>query len=596
MGVLKRGVAVTDAQREMDALTARLRRDFPDVYPPNGGLTFSIVPAREQVAGRVERPLAILFGAVVLVLVIACANVANLLLSRALARRRDLAVRAALGAGRARLVRLLLVEGLTLAAIGAAAGIALASAALTWLHAHPPADLPRLGDITVNTPVLLFTLAATIASAVLFSLAPAIGAARLDVQAVLNDASRGASGTGAFWSGGHSLRRLLVIGELALAVMVLLAAVLLARSLSGLGRVAPGFDAERVLTLELTLTAPKYKDGPAVIEGYRRLWERLNAIGGVTASGGVTSLPMSGFFAWGPITVEGRVAPAGEKFINADQRSVAGDYFAAMRIPLKAGRLFTDTDAAAPAPRVVIIDERMAHDLWPGQDPLGKRIKYGDAASESPWETVVGVVGNVKQYGVDADARIAFYRPHRQSPSRALFVTIRTTGDVTTLAASVARELRAFDPDLPLYHVQPMTRRLGDSLARQRFSTFILGLFAAVAALLAAIGVYGVMAFQVAQGKREIGIRVALGASPGTIIGMVLRQGAKLAAIGIGAGTVLALIVARVMDALVFGIQSRDPLTFIAVPSALALIAMGAALIPTRAATNISAAEAIRDQ
>ena len=286
--------------------------------------------------------------------------------------------------------------------------------------------------------------------------------------------------------------------------------------------------------------------------------------------------------------------PPGEKFLNADQRSVSGDYFTAMRIPLKAGRLFTDTDAGAPAPRVVVIDDRMADTLWPGQDPIGKRLKYGDAASDSPWETVVGVVGRVKQYGLDADARIAFYRPHRQSPARALFVAVHTTGAVETLAASLPGAMRAFDPDLPLYHVQPMTRRVDDSLARQRFATRVLGAFAVIAVLLAVIGVYGVMAFQVAQGRREIGIRVALGASPRAIVAMVLGRAAAIAVIGIGAGTLVALALSRAIAALVYGISARDVTTFVAVPLGLAAVALAAAALPARSAARTNATDAIR--
>ncbi|MEI6245532.1 MAG: ABC transporter permease, partial [Acidobacteriota bacterium] len=320
MGTLKPGVTVAAAQTEMDALTSRLRRDFPDVYPPNGGLTFSIVPIQQQVAGKIARPLLVLLGAVAFVLLIACVNVANLLLSRAMARQREMAVRAALGAGRARIVQQLFTEGLALAMAGAVVGLALAGAALQWIHARPPKDLPRLGDIAINGRVLLFTLAVSVVAAVIFSVAPALSAGRLDVHGTLKDTGRGASGAGSLWSRRFSLRRWLVAGELALAVVLLIGAGLLIRSFAQLQRVPPGFNPRGVLTLELTLTGAKYKDGPAVMDGYRRLWERLDAIPGVRASGGVTSLPMSGFFAWGPVTVEGRVAPAGEKFINADQR------------------------------------------------------------------------------------------------------------------------------------------------------------------------------------------------------------------------------------------------------------------------------------
>ncbi len=596
MGTLAVGVSVAAAQAEMDAITAGLRRDHPDVYPPNGGLTFSIVPIQQQVAGKIERPLVVLLGAVAFVLLIACVNVANLLLSRALARQKEMAVRAALGADRVRIIRQLLTEGLALAAAGAIVGIALAGAALQWMRAHPPKDLPRLGDIAINGPVLLFTLGLSVLAAVIFSVAPALSAGRIDVHSTLKDTSRGSSGAGSLWGRGLSLRRLLVAGELALAVILLIGAGLLIRSLDSRRQVAPGFDPRGVLTLELTLSGAKYKDGPAVIEGYRLLWERLNAIPGVTASGGVTSLPMSGFFAWGPITVEGRVVPAGEKFINADQRTVGGGYFTAMGIPLTAGRVFDSRDVGGPtANRVIVIDARMAEELWPGQDPLGKRIKYGDAASDSPWETVIGVVGRVKQYGLDADARMAFYRPHAQSPSRALFVTVRTGGDMAALTAAVTREIHAFDGDLPLYHVQPMARRIDESLARERFAATLLSLFAVLALALAAIGVYGVMAYVVTQGTRDIGIRIALGATPAGILSLVLRQGALIAATGLAAGVAGAFALAQVMGSLLFGVTARDPLTFASVSITLAAVAIAAVAVPAMRAARVNPVEALRN-
>nr|MBP8275132.1 FtsX-like permease family protein [Acidobacteriota bacterium] len=540
---------------------------------------------------------------------IACANVANLLLSRALARQKEMAVRAALGATQRRLVQQLFTEGLVLSLGGAVVGIAMAAAAVRWIHVLQPRDLPRLDAISVNGVVLVFTLALSVAAALLFSLVPAIGAARVDVHAALKDSARGSSGA-SLWARRHPLRRLLVVGELGLAVMLLIGAGLLIRSFVHLQRVPPGFDPRGVLTLELTLTGAKYKDGAAVMDGYKRLWERLNAIPGVVATGGVTSLPLSGFFAWGPITVEGRVPPAGEKFINADMRTASGDYFRAMGIPLKAGRLFEATDVNAPAPsatpalpgtlpptppaRVIVIDERMAEDLWPGQNPIGKRVKYGDAASESPWETVVGVVGRVKQYGLDADARIALYRPHTQSPSRALFVTVRTSGDVSTLSTSVAGAIREFDRDLPLYHVQSMARRVDESLARQHFATTLLTIFASLALALAAIGIYGVMAYLVTQGTREIGIRVALGATPLGILGLVLAQGAIVAAAGLGAGLVGAFTLARVMESQLFGVTARDPITFVGVGIVLAVVALVAVVIPAGRAAKTDPIQALR--
>jgi hypothetical protein len=300
--------------------------------------------------------------------------------------------------------------------------------------------IPRLGDIAVNGQVLVFTLVLCVASGVLFGLAPAMGVGRLDLYGTLKDAGRGAVGT----SRGNRLRRVLVAAELALSVVVLVGAGLLVRSFGQLQRVAPGFDPRGVLTLELTMTGGKYGDAGAVRRTYQTLWERLDRLPGVTASGGVTSLPLSGYFAWGPITVEGHAPVPGEQFINADQRVASGRYFEAMGIPLVRGRLFGDQDLPEH-PRVVIVDEYMASQLWPNADPIGKRIRLGDARSTGPWQTVVGVVGRVKQYGLDTGGRIAFYLPHTQSPSRAMYVVVRDAGDPSTVAAAVSNLKRTSD-------------------------------------------------------------------------------------------------------------------------------------------------------
>ncbi|MBW8868681.1 MAG: ABC transporter permease, partial [Acidobacteria bacterium] len=410
-----------------------------------------------------------------------------------------------------------------------------------------PRDLPRLGEIGINVPVLAFTIGLSLFAALLFSLAPAISAGRTDaivamrgdLSAALGSAARGSSSIGALWGRGRPARRVLVAGELALATLLLAGAGLLIRSLDALQHVPPGFVAQGVATFEVTLTAPNYRNAAEIRAGYARLWERLESMPGVTAAGGVSSLPLSGFFSWGPITVEGRVPPPGEKFINADQRSATLDYFRAMHIPLVKGRLFGDSDYASPTDKVIVIDATMAAQLWPDADPIGKRIKFGDANSTSAWETVVGVVGRVKQYGLDADARMAFYRP---GVARAMFVTVHTSGRTSDLIAALPNAMHDFDPDLPLYHLQSMSSRVDASLARPRFLTSLLAVFAALAMVLAAVGIYGVMAFLVTQGTREIGIRVALGATPRGILVMVLGHGALITAAGLLAGAAGAFV------------------------------------------------------
>jgi predicted permease len=343
------------------------------------------------------------------------------------------------------------------------------------------------------------------------------------------------------------------------------------------------------------MTGPKYATGVAVGNAYRELWERLHRLPGVTAAGGVTSLPMSGYFAWGPIVVEGRVPPPGEQFLNADQRIVAGRYFEAMGIPLVRGRFFNEHDTP-DQPRVVIVDQLMADQLWPGEDPIGKRVRPGGIDAAANWRTVVGVVGSVKQYGLDANDRIAMYFAHTQSPSRALYATVRGIGGAAALAPAVSKEIRAIDPELPLYRVRSMDTWVDQSLARQRFSMLLLTIFAGVAAALAIIGIYSVMAYLVSQSTREIGIRLALGASEGGILRLVLGQGLALGAAGVGLGLAGAALLAGVIQSLLFGIRGTDALTFAAVGGSLGLVALVASYLPARRAARIDPMMSLRDE
>jgi predicted permease len=592
VGHLAAGVTVQQIQGRLDALTSRLRHDHPDVYPPNGGLTFSAVPLLEQVVGHVRRPLLMLVGAVALVLLIACANVAHLLLARAIDRQRETAVRLALGASRGRLIQQWLAESLSLTLAGGAVGAAGAAAAVRAIQiAHPP-DIPRLAEIAVNGEVLAVTFLAALIVGVVVGLAPLAGAGRINVNATLKDAGRG-SGSDAIWSRRGHLRRLMVMAELALSVVLLVGAALLLRSFDQLQRVSPGFDASGVLTLELTMTGPKYADGKAVFAAYRELWSRLDQLPGVVASGGVTALPLSNFFSWGPITVDGRVPPPGEAFLNADQRIVSGRYFEAMRVPLLRGRLFDARDTA-DQPRVIVVDERMAGEIWPGVDPIGRRIRFGDSGSTSPWATVIGVVARVKQYALDADDRIALYLTHAQVPSRALYVVVRTGNRAETIAPAVADTVHGLDADLPLYHVRTMADRVAQSMARQRFALTGLALFAVLALALASIGVYGVMAYFVSHGSRDLGIRLALGASPAGIVQLVMRQGLTIAAVGLGAGLLAAALVTRLFRSLVYGVSVGDPIAFVAAAAVLGLTAAIACYVPARRAGRVDPLTSLR--
>jgi predicted permease len=594
VGKLKPGVSVQQAQAEMDAITARLRHDFPEVYPPNGGLTFGIVPLLEQVVGNVRRTLYLLLGAVGFVLLIACVNVANLQLSRALARQKEIAVCAALGASRMRIVRQVLTESLLLAFAGGAFGVALAFVAIGFVRSLGPQSVPRMGDVTIGLTALVFTFLVCVLSSILFGLAPALRVSRVDVQAALQDTSRTSAGVSAIWGRGNNLRRSLVVAEIALCAMMLIGAGLLIRSFVRVSEVNPGFDPHNVLTLELTMTGQRYNDKQAVLAAYHELRQRLENLPGVTSAGAVTSLPLSQMFAWGPITVEGRVPQPGEKFINADVRVVSGHYFEAMKIPHLAGRLFNEDDLASK-PSVAVVDDYMAQELWPNQDPIGKRFHIGAISeTDSPWITVVGVVGRIKQYTLDSDSRIAYYVPQTQFATRAMNVVMRTSGDPVALTRSVKEQIHELNPDLPLYNVSTMQERFDLSLARRRFTMLVLGIFAAISLGLAMIGIYGLIAYLTGQGTREVGIRLALGATPRDIVALIVRGGMTLSLWGVGIGIGGALIVSRLMRSMLFGVGVTDTATFLAVPALLAAVAFFASYIPARRASRIDPGKSLR--
>ena len=583
---LKPGVSIQQAQAEMDAITARLREQHPDVYPPNGGLTFGIFPLLEQVVGDIRRPLLILNGAVAFVLLIACANVANLLLSRAVARQKEMAVRAALGASRPRIIRQLLTESVFLAVCAGVVGVFLSFSAVSALHYLGARSVPRLASISLDARVLLFTLAISLFAGILFGLAPALRVSRLDLHDQLTDSARGTSGANALWGRGNHLRRFIVVVELALSLMLLVGAGLLIRSFARLQNVAPGFNPRNVLTLGLTLRGQNYTSKEIALNTYRQLWDRFEQLPSVSAAGGVTALPLSELWAWGPINVEGRVPPPGENFINADERIAAGHYFEAMQIPLLRGRLFDSTIDTLDKPPVILVDEFMAGELWPGQDPIGKRIRNGGLHSTDPWMTVIGVVGRVKQYSLDTDGRIAFYLSHTQFPARELVIVLRSGASPAALAASAREVVHSVDPDLPVYAMRTMEDRVSESLARRRFSMVLLAVFASFSLVLASIGIYGVMAYLVTQGTREIGIRMALGATQQKILAMVVTRGMALASAGVAIGLLAAFLLSHILASQLYGVTATDPITFAAIPAILLLVSLAATVIPALRASR----------
>ena len=585
---MKPGATIAQAQAELDIATRGLEEQFPDSYPSSRRFSFSVRPLLAQVVGEIRPALLILLGAVGCVLLIACANVANLLLARAAEREKEIAIRTALGAGRWRVVRQLLTEAVLLASAGGALGLLLAVwslSALRWLN---PGNIPRMQDIEVDGRVLVFTFVVVVLTGILFGLAPALRSSRVNLNEVLKEGGRSVVG-----SGSHRLRNLLVIAEMALSLMLLVGAGLLIRSFIRVQQVAPGFDPHNVLSMRMAVTGPEYKEQHKRLAFYQQLRERITRLPGVESVGSATILPLSGSIGWGSIAIEGYDPASGQSAIQADFRIASVGYFETMKVPLISGRFFSDSDAKDSL-RVAIIDQNMADTYWPGTDPIGKRFKTGSATSDSPWLTVVGVVANVKQYALDSDSRVAFYMPHLQAPAGSLFVTLRTTTNPLDLAAAVTREARELDPNVPVYDVKTMDQRLSESLARRRFAMFALGLFATVALILAAVGIYGVMSYTVTQRTREIGIRVALGAPTGEVIRLVVGQGMLTAGVGVGIGLAGALALTRVMSVLLFGVGATDLATFIGVAVVITGVALVACFVPARRAAKVDPMEALR--
>jgi predicted permease len=583
---LKPGVSVQQAQSDIDAIAGRIREK--DKRDRTFGM--DVVGLQEQVVGDVRRALLVLLGSVALVLLIACANVANLLLTRAAGRQKEVAIRTALGAGWQRLVRQLLTESTLLAILGGAAGLAIAELSLYAVRTMNPGNIPRLEDIEINGTVVAFTFAVSLATGILFGLAPVWRAVQVDLNTSLKAGGRSGQSDGGLRLRRHGLRGLLVVSELALSLMLVIGAGLLVRSFIRLQRVPPGFTTDRVLTMQVAANGAKYREDKAVVQFYNEIEGRISHLPGVKSEGVVSVLPLTGSVGWGGINVEGYTPPPGQE-LQVDKRTASTDYFRAMEIPLIKGRYFSEHDTA-DMPQVVIIEEKFAQRFWPRGDAIGKHLWSNP---KKPF-TIVGVVGVVKQYGLETDGKIATYFPQQQDADNGMFLVARTSSDAAALSAAVVREIHAVDPNVAVYGIRTMQERLYDSLARQRFASTLLGAFAAFALLLAAVGIYGVMSYLVSQSTHDIGVRVALGAQSGNIIGLVVRQGMQLAVAGILLGLAGAAGLTRVMDSLLFGVSATDPVTFGAVPALLAAVAFAAIVIPARRATRVDPMVALREE
>jgi predicted permease len=583
---LKPGVSVPQAQADIDIIASSIRQK--DKRDRSFGM--DVVGLQEQVVGDVRRALLVLLGSVALVLLIACANVANLLLARAADREKEVAIRTALGAGWKRLAGQLLTESILLGLLGGAAGLLVAQLSLFVLRTINPGNIPRLEDIGINGTVLAFTFGLSLATGILFGLAPAWRAIKVDLNSSLKAGGRSGQSSGGLYLKRHHLRGLLVVSELAFSLILLIGAGLLIRSFVRLQSVAPGFTTNHVLTMQAAVSDPKYREAKATTSFWREIETRIAHLPGVVAEGAVSALPLTGAVGWGGVHVEGYTPPPGQE-LQVDNRTASVDYFRTMQIPLVAGRFFSEQDTM-DMPQTVIIDQKFAQRFWPHNDAIGKHLWFDP---KKPM-TIVGVVGVVKQYGLETDGKIALYLPLQQDPDRGMFLVVRSSSEDAGLSAAIVKEIHAVDPAVVVYGFRTMQDRLYDSLARQRFSSTMLGAFAVFALLLASVGLYGVMSYLVTQSTHDIGILLALGAQPENIVGLVVRQGMQLTLIGILAGLTGAAILTRVIASLLFGVSSTDVATFLAVPVLLAAVAFAATVIPALRATSVDPLVALREE
>jgi putative ABC transport system permease protein len=583
IGRLKPGVTLEQAQADLAAVSARLQKAYPN---DNFGWAAEAISLREDLVGDLRKPLLVFLGAVGLVLLIACANVANLMLARGAARQRELAVRAAIGAGGGRLVRQVLAECLMVAGIGGAAGAALAVGGVELLRHMNPDGLPFYITLALDRTALAFAVAVSLLTGLVFGAAPAVRAARVDLNASLRDGTRGA-GDGTERS---RLRGALVVAELALSVVLMVGAGLLIRSYRALEGTDLGFDERGVLTVRVSLPDAKYAERARRLAFYDALLPRVAAMPGVTTVGSAQGIPFSGWNVQGGITIEGKPAPRqGEEFV-AHYQFVSPGYFPALGVPLVRGRALAPTDRDTSA-GVVVINETFARRAFPGEDPIGRRVRYGN----DPWVTVVGVMRDFRHYRLPQPMGPAMYSAYASGPTYTQTLAIRTSlPDPLALVPAVRAAARALDPDVPLYQVQTLAQQVSRSLWRQRMQGQVLGAFAALALLLSVVGLYGVVSYAVAQRTRELGVRMAIGASRRQVVRLVLGQGARLALVGVGVGLLGALALARVVESLLYGVDSLDPLTFVAVPALLCAVALLACWAPARRATRVDPLIAMR--
>src|SRR5271169_6102323 len=598
MARLKPGLSVAEAQARLETFDAGLARDFPTDYPPAAGWGPRLISVQEDLTGGVRAELFVLFGAVGFVLLIACVNLANLLLARAAGRQREIAIRLALGAGRGRLISQLLTESVLLAFVSGCVALITVVALKNALLNFAPADIPRLNEVTISPSVLFFGLLVSILTGVIFGLAPALQAASPNQISNLREGSRGS---------GSSKRQMrvssvLVASEIALSLILLIGAGLFLRSFWQLLQVSPGFNPHHVVTAQMWLAYPndpnqnRYFTTSKRAAFMREVLRRVSALPGVEEAsiGGGGSLPLVRARNQVPFTIEGRPADS-ERTPVAEFASVSPSHFHALEIPLLSGRNFTDSDDDK-GQQVVVVDEAFAHQYWPGDTPIGKRIKPGPVQSTQPWFNIIGVVGNVKSDSLESQEVPHIYLSTFQAPSYSSVIYARTARDPGTIGDAIRREVQAVDPDVPVYAVRSMDEVVSRSMAERRFALEILGFFGIIALLLASVGIYGVMAYTFSQRTHEIGIRIALGAQRQHILRMALGEGMVLVALGLAAGLVGALLLTQFLRSMLYAVKPTDPATFIAIAALLTAVALLACYIPAHRATRVDPLVALREE
>jgi len=599
IGRLKPGITLQQAQARLAAMAEQVRHDFPTDYPAQARWTIEIQPLQESLVGNVRPMLLVLLGAVILIVFIVSLNIANLLLARASGRQQEMAVRLALGASRGRMIRQMLTESMLLSVIGGAAGVITALGTLSFILRLVPSNIPRLSEVRIDWVVLAFALLISVLTGLVFGLAPALHSAKVALSSAIREAGRG-SGYGTRTG---RLRDVLIVSELAFAVMLMVGAGLLLRTLRDLLQENPGFNPSQVVAANVWLPIPNNPKADPYLgiapraALYRESLRRMNAIPGIELAAITTDLPTTNLSindaqAIDALAIEDRPVESALD-LRAERIRVSPDYFKVMQIPLARGRFFTEGDEDGKQP-VAIIDETTARKYWGGRDPLGRRVRFGQNPTQ-PWTTVVGVIKDIRSDGLDIDGIPHIYVPIYQSADRVLSVVLRTSLPAAVLEPQIRHEIQSVDPGLPVFNVASMNEVIDQSLASRRFSAQLVGGFAGMALLLASIGIYGLLAYMVGQRSREIGLRMALGAKRVDVLKLFLQKGVVLAGVGIVAGVVVSASTASLMASLLYGVRPHDPAVFLSVPLLLLVVTVLASYLPARRATKVDPMIALRE-